>query len=199
ILDNYRGNFHDDKLNRMDIVSRKDISNIKSSFGVTVQDGTRHADDAISVDLYVRECYQMEHNPIVYYKPQGKFDDSGLKQEDFCLILMNKSQQDMLIKFGSNTVAIDSTYGLNSYDFELTTLLVVDEWGEGFPGACLFTNRKDTYIFSLFFKAIKQRIGCKIQPKVFMTVITEVFYNAWKNEMNTVECQLYCAWHVDRA
>ncbi|KAH1006903.1 hypothetical protein HUJ05_007590 [Dendroctonus ponderosae] len=52
--------------------------------------------DAISVALYVRECYQMEHNPIVYYKPQCRFDDSGLKQEDLCLILMNKSQQDML-------------------------------------------------------------------------------------------------------
>ncbi|KAJ8914302.1 hypothetical protein NQ315_011287 [Exocentrus adspersus] len=58
---------------------------------------------------------------------------------------MKNSQQLMLEKFGCNTIAVDSTHGLNQYDFELTTVLVIDEYGEGFPAACMFSNRKDTY------------------------------------------------------
>ena len=70
----------------------------------------------------------------MYYKPQGSEDDL-LKNEDFCLILMNRSQLLMLKKFGSNIISIDSTHGLNQYDFELTTLMIVDEYGKGFPVA----------------------------------------------------------------
>nr|CAH7725069.1 unnamed protein product [Callosobruchus chinensis] len=57
---------------------------------------------------------------------------------------MNKSQEFMLKNYGGNIITVDSTHGLNPYDFELTTLLVLDEFGEGFPTACMFTNRKDT-------------------------------------------------------
>ncbi|XP_072399284.1 uncharacterized protein [Diabrotica undecimpunctata] len=111
---------------------------------------------------------------------------------------MNVSQQKMLLQFSNNIVAIDSTHCLNAYDFELTTLVVVDEWGEGFPGACLLTNRKDTLIFELFFQTIKNKIGV-LTPNVFMTDITHIFYNAWRSIMGEVNMQLYCAWHVDRA
>ncbi|KAJ8970809.1 hypothetical protein NQ314_001022 [Rhamnusium bicolor] len=41
----------------------------------------------------------------------------------------------MLKTFGKNTVCVDSTHGLNGYDFELTTVMIIDEFGEGFPGA----------------------------------------------------------------
>lgn len=51
----------------------------------------------------------------------------------------------MLIKFGKSFIAIDGTHGLNSYDFELMTVLVKDEFGNGFCTAFLFSNRKDTY------------------------------------------------------
>ena len=38
----------------------------------------------------------------------------------------------MLIKFGNNTVCIDATHGTDMYDFHLITLLVIDEYGEGY-------------------------------------------------------------------
>lgn len=44
-------------------------------------------------------------------------------------------------------------HGLNNYDFELTTIMVVDEFGEGVPVAFMFSNRKDTYnIYNTFLK-----------------------------------------------
>ena len=40
----------------------------------------------------------------------------------------------MLKKFGPNQViCIDATHGTNAYDFSLLTVLVVDEYGEGYP------------------------------------------------------------------
>lgn len=70
---------------------------------------------------------------------------------------MSDIQESLLKQFGTNIIAIDSTHGLNNYDFETTSLMVVDEFVEGFPVAFLFSNRKDTYINYLFFKTIKKK------------------------------------------
>ncbi len=56
----------------------------------------------------------------------------------------------MLMKFGSNVVCADSTHGTNSYDFYLTNLLVVDEYGEGIPVGWLISN-------NIFFKTIRKK------------------------------------------
>lgn len=198
ILSMNRDNFNPENLNRTNLLRRSDIHNIKRSFNIEIYEGVRHTEDAVSVDMFVQECSNLESNPIIFYKPQGVENEGVLKKEDFCIIIMNRVQQDILKMFAENIVAIDSTHGMNAYDFELTTLLVVDEWGEGFPGACMLTNRKDTLVFQLLFKNIRDNIGI-LKPKVFMSDITHVFYNAWKQEMGEVPSQLYCAWHVDRA
>lgn len=70
----------------------------------------------------------------------------------------------MLQKFGGNIICVDSTHGLNPYDFELTTILVIDEFGRGFPTAFMFTNKKDTYINEIFFNEVKRVVGEK-KPK----------------------------------
>ncbi|KAJ8943227.1 hypothetical protein NQ314_009800 [Rhamnusium bicolor] len=98
-----------------------------------------------------------------------------------------------------NIIAVDSTHGLNSYDFELSTVLIVDDWGEDFPDACLLlTNRQDSVIFENCFDAIKSKLGL-LKPKTFMSDITNVFYKAWFRVMGLVPNQLFCAWHIDRA
>ena len=48
---------------------------------------------------------------------------------------MNSLQITMLKKFGEHLICIDSTHGTNGYDFNLITVMVVDEFGEGFPVA----------------------------------------------------------------
>lgn len=69
---------------------------------------------------------------------------------------MNEVQRSLLQQFGSNIIAIDSTHGLNNYDFELTTLMIVDEFNEGFPVAFMFSNKKDTFINYIYiFQYIK--------------------------------------------
>lgn len=164
-----------------------------------MNDGRRNKNDAVSVNMWVEEQANLGiTNSVLYYKNQGNEDGDILKESDFCLIIMNQSQQYMLNKFGNNIICIDSTHGLNKYDFELSTLMVIDEFGEGFPCAFMFTNRKDTNIFKFFFMKVKEKVGT-ILTKTFMTDITSVFFNAWCEVMGPPEHQLYCAWHIDRA
>lgn len=119
---------------------------IKHAFNINIADGVRHVHDAKSVDLWVNSAQE----DVIYYKKQSTLHPL-LKYEDFCIIIMNKSQQMMLTKFGPNIIAVDSTHGINNYDFELTTVVVVHEFREGFPVACMISNRKDTMIMEFFF------------------------------------------------
>lgn len=183
----------------MDLLTRQDVDNIKRSFQLEIQDGVRHNNDAVSVDLWVAECRgdKSEFNPILFYKQQGQ-SMQDFQDFDFCLIIMNDIQASLLTTFGTNIIAIDGTHGLNNYDFEMTTIMIVDDCNEGFPVSFMFTNRKDTFIQQIFFNAVKEKVGV-IACKVFMSDITSVYYNAWIQVMGAVPQQLYCSWHVDRA
>jgi hypothetical protein len=62
-----------------------------------------------------------------------------------------------------------------NYDFELTTIMVIDEFGQGFPVAFMFSNKKDTHIYEEFLKAfgkkweiLQQELLCQILPKLFI-------------------------------
>lgn len=106
----------------------------------------------------------------------------------------------MLTKFANNIVCIDSTHGMNQYDFHLTSLVVVDEYGAGIPAAFCISNRKDTNTWSIFFKKITELIDINIlQPKVFMSDDDDSFYNTWKQVIGSVPNRLLCTWHIDRA
>lgn len=181
----------------MDLVTNKDLLNIKRDYKINVQEGVKHREDAVSIDMWVEECKSGDNNPVLFYKRQGESHEH-LHDNDFCLIFMNEYQKSMFCTFGKNIVAIDSTHGLNNYDFELTTVMVLDDYGEGFPVCSMFTNRKDTYINQVFFEKIRDAIGV-IEAKVFMSDITEVFFNAWFSVMGKVEHKLFCSWHIDRA
>lgn len=201
ILDNIRDSRESEtQITRRDIITRKDICNIKKSYNIDLRDGCRHKEDVFSVDIWIKEVENEENNPVIFYKKQNEISDDNnlLLESDFCLILMNNLQAKMLQKFGSNIVCIDNTHGLNMYDFELTTLMILDEFGEGFPVATMFSNRKDTFINELFFTKIRSKVGI-INSQTFMTDITNTYFNAWTSIMGPIESRLYCSWHVDRA
>ncbi|XP_050508157.1 uncharacterized protein LOC114343556 [Diabrotica virgifera virgifera] len=187
-------------LKRDDLITMKDIGNIKTSFNISLKDGQRHKNDMASVDLYVSECEHLgEHNPILFYKKQGEYMDR-FEQNDVCLIIMNSVQKELFKKFVGNIVCVDGTHGLNSYDFEMTTILVLDEFREGFPVAFLFSNRKDQHVYEVFFKHVKNAVGMEqVNINTFMTDITNVYYTAWVSVMGSVSLHLYCSWHIDRA
>ena len=153
-MDKYRENVYIEQPKRANLVTRKDLHNIKTCYNINIQEGVRHKEDAVSVDMWVKECEKMDQNSILFYKPQG-LEYPEFNKEDFCIVIMNKSQEYMLKAFCSKVVCIDSTHGINNYDFELTTLMVIDNFGEGFPGACLISIRKDSKVFEVFFNCIK--------------------------------------------
>lgn len=78
------------------------------------------------------------------------------------------------------------------------TLLVVDNYGNGFPVAFCFTNKSDTSTYKLFFEYIQRAVGL-IKANVFMSDDEPGFYNAWESIMGPVSKQLLCTWHVLRS
>ena len=94
---------------------------------------SRHAEDAISVDLLVKELQLESYNPIIAYKPQGVTvpELPTLPKDGFVLAIQTEFQRDMYRQYANTVICIDSTHKTNAYDFKLVTLLVVDEYGEG--------------------------------------------------------------------
>lgn len=111
------------------------------------------------------------------------------KTDDFILIIMTAAQLHILKTYGNDCICLDGTHGLNSYDFELNTLLVLDELREGFPCAFLISNRSDTQVLKFFFSQVKLKSG-PIKPKVFMSDLADTFFNAWIAEMGIPEKRL---------
>lgn len=203
ILDQIRDSINDMyEDNALVCLEKRDIWNIRRDF--QLHKGRQHINDFISVKLWVEKVQDLnEKNPVLYYKEQGQdkieFSANQLQEDsNVMLVIANDFQLSMLEKFGSNIVCIDSTHGTNMYDFHLTTLLVVDEFGNGIPTAFCISNKKDTSTWIMFFEQLRDR-GILLQPKVFMSDIDDSFYNAWITVMKSAEKRLLCTWHVDKA
>jgi len=110
---------------------------------------------------------------------------------------MTDFQSEMLVKFGNDKIYVDGTHGLNSYSFQLYTLLVVDEYGNEIPVEFCFSNKSDTATYILFFKSVKRVVGI-IKSYVFMSDDEPELYNAWCSVMGPISNQLLCKWHVLR-
>ena len=203
ILDYIRDNV-EEQMGRRELISRQDIHNIRRQYNI---EGIElHANDAQSVSLWVKgindQCMDSSDNPILLYKPQGVESEcelqGALNKEDFCICIQTSFQRDMLIKFGTDTVCMDSTHGTNVYNFNLTTLLVLDEFGEGIPVAWMVCNREDAVALKPFLKKVKEKCG-DICTNFFMSDDANNFYNAWR-EVFTVSNtkKLLCAWHIDK-
>jgi len=95
--------------------------------------------------------------------------------------------------------AMYSSHGTNAYDYQLTTLMLLDKHGEGFPAAFCFSNRVDELCMSVFLYVCKENIGCPLKDAVFMTDNTEVYFNARTHVMGQPAHRLLCTWHIDRA
>lgn len=152
------------------------------------------------MDLWVKEMMAKgDENPILYYKPQGESSNynSYFSKNDFCLIIMTKLQSELFLKFGNDKVCIDGTHGLNAYNFQLYSLVVTDEYGNGYPVAFCFSNKSDTALFKHYFQCIKNSIG-NITVAVFMSDDEPAFYNAWSEIMGPAKKQILCTWHVLR-
>ena len=93
----------------------------------------RHVNDLTSICAWVEELNSLPYNPVLLFKPQGEpqphdMDDVGT--DDFILRIQTQFQRDVC-KYGDTCVCMDATHGTNMYDFNLITVLVIDEFGEG--------------------------------------------------------------------
>lgn len=116
---------------RKHFVTKQDITNVR----VRVKDWTvvRNQEDAMSVDLFVRELQQENYNPILLYKCQHANDPAypTMPKESFLLALQTEFQKQLYDKHASKVLCIDATHGTNAYKFKLITVMVADEYGQG--------------------------------------------------------------------
>lgn len=121
----------------------------------------------------------------------------GLSDGDFAIAF---STNFMLLQLKNNPkiVFIDSTHNICKYSaIELTTLMVKDENGHGFPVSFLLSNRKDQKIFEIFFENLKRKTG-ELNVQFFLSDDDIKFYNAWTTIMTYKPKRLLCIWHVLR-
>ncbi|XP_054275471.1 uncharacterized protein LOC128994741 [Macrosteles quadrilineatus] len=199
ILKNIRESISNYQLQRIHLTNKKDIVNIEKSFNLH-HESVKHPFDPVSISSWVKEMKNSTTIAHVSFKPQGVKDPQypDLQENDFLLIFITNAQKAMLQKFGADTICIDGTHGLNTYDFQLFTLLTLDETREGFPSAFMFSNKADISVMKIFFDCIKSTAGV-IKPKVFMSDMDATFYSSWNQVMGQVENRLYCSWHVLKA
>ena len=119
ILLNIRGSTSD-RINRLDLVTKKDLRNIGASYNLH-SDVKMHGDDFTSISMWIERFQQLPDNPVLIYEPLNE------SNENFLLAIMNESQRYMLKKYGERVICIDSTHGTNQYDYQLTTLMVIDD------------------------------------------------------------------------
>ena len=187
-----------DEFKRYHLTGKKDVNNIMKSFGISqVQ---KHTNDQESVRAWVEEWAASENNPVLFCKFQGDDapEDVDLLNEDFMMILQTPFQKLMAQKFAGKGVCIDATHGTTGYDFPLTTVIVMDEQGEGFPIAWCLSNHEDFTTMCFFFDLLKQNCGI-LAPQWLMSDLASQFYNAWVGIMGGNPIRLVCTWHVDKA
>ncbi|KAH7941348.1 hypothetical protein HPB49_012472 [Dermacentor silvarum] len=133
------------------LLTRQDLYNIQRAFKINCNERL-HNDDYTSVLLWVEKMKMQGDNPVLFFKQQGMSDSATrlqrhttdlLKDDDFMLVLMTKPQHELLQKLGSDRLCIDGTHGTTGYDFQLVTLLCVDEYRTAFPVAFCIPIRVD--------------------------------------------------------
>ena len=195
ILDYIRDEVIDDSIKRHHLLTRQDINNIRRQFNV--EGIERHREDQLSVCAWVEELQSLDSNPVIAFKPQGKQSDI-LSTDDFLIGIQTVFQRDMMKEFGESLICMDATHGTNHYHFNLVTVLIMDEFGEGVPVGWLISNKEDFSTLCFFLKSLLSQTG-PIKAKYFMSDDAEQYYSAWNSTYGEFSKKLLCIWHVDRA
>ena len=120
ILQRIRASWTDENMERIHLTSAKDLENIAKSFNLSC-DVKRDKNDLISVESLVEEMKNSDYDPILLWKDPDESNDN------FMLAISTKGQRYLLELHSDNIIAIDSTHVTNDYDFQLTTIMIVDE------------------------------------------------------------------------
>ncbi|GBN54138.1 hypothetical protein AVEN_263881-1 [Araneus ventricosus] len=159
----------DTTFKRKHLTTRKDLQNIKRDFGITLPiKGYVLQNDETSVCAWVHKMESQKDNPVLFYKRQED-PHAVIDQEDFMLVLKTNFQKCIMYRLGADRIYVDSTHGISNYNFELVTVLVIDEYEEGIPVAFCISSSVNTVILTLFFQCIKNTLSSSINSKIFMS------------------------------
>ena len=91
----------------------------------------RYENDQQSTLAWIEEWKQTDQNPVLFVKLQEEdaMEGYNLAKEDFLMVIQTPFQQEMLSKFAEKGICCDSIHGTNGYDFPLTTVHVIDDFG----------------------------------------------------------------------
>ena len=190
-------------LTALQFVRKKDMHNIAHEFGINKGE-VLHKNNAESVAAWAErsKADPSTRNTVRLLKFQGEASaDYNLNEEDFMLVITTDAQLIGVKQFCGpmKEICMDSTHGMNTYEFQLTTLLAIDEHGEGFPVAFCYSNSVDERTMTVFLEVVRDALGQPLRDVVLMTDDAEVYSNAWKCVMGEPAFRLLCTWHVDRA
>ena len=121
----------------------------------------------------------------------------GLGKDDVLLGVQTEFQRDMMLLHGDKFICADSTHKSTQYDYLLTTLSVVDDFGEACPVAFLISNKEDQASLEPFMQALRNRVG-ELKVEEFMSDLANTLYNSWCAVFPKPTKRFYCSWHVDK-
>lgn len=140
-----------------------------------------------------------KYNPVICFKRQGEeSEEQGVDNNDFLLGLQTEFQKDMFRKYATKLVCVDATHETRAYDFQLITVLVIDDYDEGIPVEWLVSNRESADVLRVFFRSIRNKCG-DIQTETFMSDDAEAYHNAWVSVFARPDKKRLCSWQVDRS
>ena len=156
----------------------------------------------ISVSSWVEEMEMLEYSPVLLFKQQGEMPFEaceGLEPNDFLLVIQTEFQRDMLCAHVCKGVCIDTTYKINDYEFNLITVMILDDFQEGVPVLWALSSREDKVALIRVFEALKEKCG-NLQTDWFMSDMATQFFGAWDCVFEAEKTNyIWCTWHVDRA
>ncbi|XP_074604017.1 uncharacterized protein LOC141857426 [Brevipalpus obovatus] len=189
ILQNIRATWTKENNKRIHRAIDQDLQNISRDFKLR-SDVVRDQNDLVSVESHIEQMKSMNVNPIIIYEAEDA-------ENQFILGICNEGQRFVLEKFGNDVIAMDSTHGTNDYNFQLTTIMVVDENRTGFSVAFLYSSKINQAVFLKFFRALKE--SCNVpRCKIFMSDDAPAYYNAWTEVFEPPLHRLLSIWHVFR-
>jgi hypothetical protein len=82
----------------------------------------------------------------------------------------------------NEVVCVNATHGTNAYKFNFMTLLVVDDFGEGFPVAWCISNLEDEVAITCFLQTVqKNGDNAAVKPSWFMSDDANQYFSGWVN------------------
>ncbi|KFM61286.1 hypothetical protein X975_05704, partial [Stegodyphus mimosarum] len=127
ILDEICDSISNSGLERLHLITKKDLQNIERSFDLA-SSAVKHSNDYVSVDMWVNEMLSSKNPCVLYYKAQGVISPTHtfLNDEDFIFIIMTDAQSEMLKNFSSDCICIDGTHDNNTEFVSNRFLLIVN-------------------------------------------------------------------------